>query len=109
VDSGSQSGYHQDLEVFFHIDAGGIANKGSASDNVQISKPTYNLDGANWSEEEDGAEGEGEEEVLARIIRSPQDFDDDVEMSSSEEKRYRSNENLKKKTKGKKKNNSNEQ
>lgn len=36
----------------------------------------------NWNEEE-GA-GEEEDGVLARKIRSPQDFDDDVEMSSDE-------------------------
>ena len=105
VDSGSQSGSHKNSEVFFHIDAGGFSNKGSASDNVQISKPIYNMDGANWSEEEEGAGGEEDEKVLARMIRSPQEFDDDVEMSSSEEKRYRANGNGQGKRQGKGKGN----
>jgi hypothetical protein len=47
------------------------------------------MDDRNWSEE--GAGEKEDEEVLARMIRSPQEFDDDVEMSSSEEKRYRAN------------------
>ena len=86
VDSGSQSVSQKDSDVFFHADAGGIANKGSASDNVQISKPKYNMDDRNWSEEEEGAGETEDQEVLARMVRSPQEFDDDVEMSSSEEK-----------------------
>ena len=89
VDSQSQSGSHKDSDVFFHVEAGGIANKRSALDNVPISKPTYNMDDRKWSEEEEGAGEEEGEEVLARMIRSPQEFDDDVEMSSSEEKRNR--------------------
>jgi hypothetical protein len=108
VNSGSQSGSHKDSGVFFHVDAGGIANKGSASDKVQISKPTYNMDDGNWIEEEEGA-GEEEEDVLARMIRSPQEFDDDVEMSSSEEKGNRGKGKGNGNGKGKKKSDSDEQ
>jgi hypothetical protein len=91
VDSGSQSFSHKDSDVFFHIGAGGNENKESASDNVQISKRTYNTYVESWSEEEkdgEGAEEEEDEEVLARMKRSSEDFDDDVENSSSEEERH---------------------
>jgi len=108
IDSGSQNGSHKTSEVSFQTDAPGIANKGIVLDNVQISKPTYSMDGANWSEEKEGAGGEEEEKVLARMIRNPQEFDDDVEMSSSEEKRYGAKGNVKGKGKGSKKHNSNE-
>jgi len=109
VDSGSQGGSHKNPEVFFHIDAGGIANKGIALDNIEISKPTYNMDGAKWSVEEEGAGGEEKEKILARMIRSPQEFDDDVEMTSSEEKRYKTKGKRKGNGKGNKKNKSDEQ
>jgi hypothetical protein len=107
VDLGSQSGSHKNQDVFFHTDAGGIENKGSASYNVQTSNDTYHTDDETWSEEEeeeyegggeeeeeeeeeeeyegDGQEDEDKEEVLARKIRSPQEFDDDVVELSSEE------------------------
>jgi hypothetical protein len=99
VDSGLQSVSHKDSDVFFHVDAGGIANRGSASDNIQITKSAYNMDDRNWSEE--GAGEKEDEEVLARMIRSPQEFDDDVELSSSEEKRHREKGKLNGKGKGK--------